>query len=151
MSEKRAFLLWDERIVEKTKGTVLVPGTAKKHDGLLMDQDQLTEVKIALVDGVVRTRDDEEKLIEVRRKSRFLLAWGTCAALGGIPALANTYELEDLLEESYGQTVDPFSYYLAGDSPVINSQTFELDDVPATALPPLYAGFDGVCARHRFL
>ena len=94
---------------------------------MLMDQDQIKEVKIALVDGVVRTRGDEEKLFEVRSKSRFLIAWGTCAALGGIPALANSYELEDLLAESYGQTVDPFSYYLAGDAPVVNTETFKLD------------------------
>jgi F420-non-reducing hydrogenase small subunit len=37
------------------------------------------------VDGAVRTREDEEKLNEVRRKSRFLVTWGTCAAFGGLP------------------------------------------------------------------
>ncbi len=93
---------------------------------MLMDQDQIKDVKIALVDGVVRTRQDEEKLIEVRSKSHFLIAWGTCAGLGGIPVLANDYELEDLLEESYGETVDPFSYYMAGEGSVINSDSFKL-------------------------
>ncbi|MGA9538568.1 MAG: hypothetical protein WBR24_21910, partial [Desulfobacterales bacterium] len=53
-------------------------------------------------------------LTEVRRKSRFLIAWGTCAAFAGLPALANAFELEELIEETYGQSIDPFSYYLRG-------------------------------------
>jgi F420-non-reducing hydrogenase small subunit len=80
---------------------------------MLMDADTIGEVDIALVDGAVRTREDEQQLLEVRSKARFLAAWGTCAAFGGIPAMANQYELEELLDESYGQTIDPFSYYLS--------------------------------------
>ena len=81
---------------------------------MLMDQEQILETDIAVVDGAVRTREDEEKLTEVRRKSRFLIAWGTCAAFAGLPALANAFELEELIEETYGQSIDPFSYYLRG-------------------------------------
>ena len=79
-----------------------------------MDQEQILETDIAVVDGAVRTREDEEKLNEARRKSRFLVAWGTCAAFGGLPALANAFELEELIEETCGQTIDPYSYYLKG-------------------------------------
>jgi F420-non-reducing hydrogenase small subunit len=78
-----------------------------------MDQEEIKEVNFAVVDGAVRTREDEEKLIEMRRKSRFMIAWGTCAVFGGIPALANAYDLEDLINESYGRTTDPFLYYMA--------------------------------------
>jgi len=81
---------------------------------MLMDAGEIGEVDIALVDGAVRVKEDEDLLMEARQKSRFLVAWGTCAAFGGIPALANQYELEDLIEESYGDTVDPFSYYFSG-------------------------------------
>ena len=80
---------------------------------MLMDQEKITEVNYAVVDGVVRTRKDEEKLIEMRRKSRYLIAMGTCAVFGGIPALANSYDLEELISESYRRTTDPFLYYLA--------------------------------------
>ena len=31
-----------------------------------------------------------------------------------MPALANVFELEELIEETYGRTFDPFSYYLKG-------------------------------------
>ncbi len=80
---------------------------------MLMDADTINDVDVALVDGAVRTREDEQLLLEIRRKSRFVAAWGTCAAFGGIPAMANQFELEELLEESYGQAIDPFSYYLS--------------------------------------
>ena len=95
---------------------------------MLMDQEQILETDIAVVDGAVRTREDEEKLIEVRRKSRFLVAWGTCAAFGGLPALANAFELEELIEETYGQTIDPFSYYLKGKIPDAGRHDFGIEE-----------------------
>jgi F420-non-reducing hydrogenase small subunit len=81
---------------------------------MLIDEREIGEVEVAIVDGAVRVKEDEEKLLEVRKKSRYLVAWGTCATFGGIPAFANQYELEELIEESYGQTQDPFAYYLSG-------------------------------------
>ncbi len=81
---------------------------------MLMDQGELKEADVALVEGIARVKEDEEKLKEARNKCRFLVAWGTCAAFGGIPAMANLFELEELIEESYGETLDPMSYYLSG-------------------------------------
>ena len=81
---------------------------------MLIDAEELGEVDVAVVDGVVRVKEDEEKIKEVRHKSRYLVAWGTCAASGGIPAYANQHELEELIEESYGHAKDPFAYYLSG-------------------------------------
>ena len=95
---------------------------------MLMDQEQILETDIAVVDGAVRTREDEEKLNEVRRKSRFLVAWGTCAVFGGLPALANAFELEELIEETYGQTNDPFSYYLKGTIPAAGRHDFGIEE-----------------------
>ena len=81
---------------------------------LLMDQGEIGETELAVVDGAVRVKEDEEKLKETRLKSRYLVAWGTCATLGGIPAMANQFELEELIEESYGHTEDVFAHYLSG-------------------------------------
>ena len=91
---------------------------------MLIDEEELGEVDVAVVDGVVRVKEDEEKIREVRHKCRYLVAWGTCAALGGIPAYANQYELEELLEESYGHAKDPFAYYLSG-SPGVDRATYQ--------------------------
>jgi F420-non-reducing hydrogenase small subunit len=81
---------------------------------MLIDQDTISEVDVALIDGAVRLKEDEEKLEEARMKSRFVVAWGTCASFGGIPAQANRYELEDLIQETYGHTTDAYAYYLSG-------------------------------------
>jgi F420-non-reducing hydrogenase small subunit len=81
---------------------------------MLIDQDHIPEVDVALIDGAVRLKEDEEKLEEARMKSRFVVAWGTCASFGGIPAHANQYELEDLILETYGQASDAYAYYLSG-------------------------------------
>jgi F420-non-reducing hydrogenase small subunit len=81
---------------------------------MLIDSEEIGEVDIAIVDGTVRVKEDEEKLIEARHKSKYLVAWGTCATFGGIPVFANEYDLEELIHESYGETKDTFSYYLSG-------------------------------------
>jgi F420-non-reducing hydrogenase small subunit len=81
---------------------------------MLVDRDQIPEVDVALIDGVVRLKEDQEVVQEARQKSRLLIAWGTCACYGGIPAQANAYELEDLIQETYGRTSDAYAYYLSG-------------------------------------
>jgi F420-non-reducing hydrogenase small subunit len=91
---------------------------------MLIDQDHLQEADVILVDGAVRLKEDREKLEEARAKGRFLVAWGTCAAFGGVPAEANRFELEDLIAETYGHTADLFSYYLSGERGV-QSNTYQ--------------------------
>jgi F420-non-reducing hydrogenase small subunit len=81
---------------------------------MLVDQDHIPEADVALIEGVVRLQEDVEVLREVRLKSQVVIAWGTCACYGGIPAHANRYELEDLIQETYGQTYDAYAYYLSG-------------------------------------
>jgi F420-non-reducing hydrogenase small subunit len=99
---------------EQDELTKLLNRTNISYCPRLMDHDKISEVEVAIVDGVVRVEEDEEKLREARRKSRYMVTWGTCATFGGIPAMANQYDLEELIEESYGQALDPFAYYLSG-------------------------------------
>jgi F420-non-reducing hydrogenase small subunit len=82
---------------------------------MLIDQDRIQEADLVLIDGAVRLKEDQEKLEEARAKSRFVAAWGTCAAFGGIPAEANRFELEDLIAATFGQSADTFAYYLSGE------------------------------------
>lgn len=104
-----AILLDDELLAALTSTTEIV------YCPMLMDQEEIPlGIDLALVDGVVRLKEDEEKLLEVRNKSRYLVAWGTCATLGGIPAHANRFEIEELIQATYGRTEDAFAYYLSG-------------------------------------
>jgi sulfhydrogenase subunit delta len=51
---------------------------------------------IALVEGSVSTPHEAERIQEIRRQSKILIALGTCATAGGIQALRNLTNVEDL-------------------------------------------------------
>ena len=96
---------------------------------MLMDQEDLPESDVILIDGVVRLKEDERRLIEARRRCRHLVAWGTCAAFAGIPGLANRFEVETVIEESYGTTDDAFSYYFSGATGVDGSGAYQRNGI----------------------
>ena len=52
----------------------LTDGTRVRYCPMLMGQEQILETDIAVLDSAVRTREDELKLMEVRRKTRLLVA-----------------------------------------------------------------------------
>ena len=54
-----------------------------------------------LLNGAIRTSEQEEMAVLLRRKSQFLIAYGACAHLGGIPALANQFSREQILKFNY--------------------------------------------------
>ncbi len=54
-----------------------------------------------LLNGAIRTSEQEELAVLLRRKSRYLIAYGACAQLGGIPALANQFPREQVLRFNY--------------------------------------------------
>jgi len=56
---------------------------------------------ISFVEGSVASREDVEKLREIRGKSKILVAMGSCAALGGIPGLRRFAE-EREVKRVYG-------------------------------------------------
>ncbi len=58
-------------------------------------------IDIALVNGAVRTEENEEMALLLRRKSRILVAFGSCAAFGGIPSLSNLSTKEEHFRSIY--------------------------------------------------
>ncbi len=56
-----------------------------------------------LLNGAVRTSEQEELAVMLRRKSQYMIAYGACAQLGGIPALANQFSREQILAFNYEQ------------------------------------------------
>ena len=57
-----------------------------------------------LLNGAIRTTEQEEMAHLLRRKSVYMIAYGACAHLGGIPSLANQFSREHLLQFVYEQT-----------------------------------------------
>ena len=77
--------------------------TGGDHDGPL---------DVALVEGVVASRRDEQTLRRIRARSGTLVALGTCAAWGGIPAADDGADRAALLGEIYGKAADAYDTLL---------------------------------------
>ena len=56
------------------------------------------------LNGAIRTTEQEEMAHLLRRKSKLLLAFGSCSHLGGIPGLANLFDRESILQNVYHES-----------------------------------------------
>jgi F420-non-reducing hydrogenase small subunit len=73
----------------------------KKSDVEAMDDGSIVA---SFVNGAVRTTEQEEMVHLLRRKSQFLIAFGSCSHLGGIPGLANLWDRESIFATAYHET-----------------------------------------------
>jgi coenzyme F420-reducing hydrogenase gamma subunit len=64
--------------------------------------DLTGEYDAALVEGCVSMPHERELLEELRRRSRYLIALGTCAVWGGVAALRNGDDREEMRQVVYG-------------------------------------------------
>jgi len=92
-----------------------------KYFGPLGDGEKLTlpEAKVGLISGGVRNEEHVEVTEEMRRKVDILIALGTCATNGGIPAQANMFKNEEVFGKIFG-----------------NCPTHEPADPPNELIPP---------------
>jgi len=88
---------------------------------VLMDTKEVPDdIDIAIVSGSVRNKENKERLEELRKKSKTLIAYGTCACYGGITGMADLYRPEDVTARIYS------------DNP-----STEAADVPSEVVPEL--------------
>lgn len=75
-------------------------------------------VDIAFVEGTPTNSDEIKKLLKIRKDSKMLVALGTCAATGGVPALVNTLEKKEAIKIYHGMPpqvpmdAKPLKYYV---------------------------------------
>jgi F420-non-reducing hydrogenase small subunit len=68
----------------------------------------------SFINGAVRTTEQEEMVRLLRRKSRLVIAFGSCSHMGGIPGLANLWDRKSIFETAYRDTpstVNPEGVY----------------------------------------
>ena len=58
-------------------------------------------ITATLLNGAIRSTEQEEMAHLMRRKSQFLIAYGSCAVSGGIPGMANQFSREQILKFNY--------------------------------------------------
>jgi len=59
------------------------------------------ELAVSFINGAIRTEEQEEMVKLLRRKSGLVVAFGSCAHIGGIPGLANFWNRETIFERVY--------------------------------------------------
>jgi len=59
------------------------------------------EIDYCFFNGAIRNSENEEIAHLLREKSKNLVAFGSCSYLGGIPGLANMYDIESLCQRIY--------------------------------------------------
>lgn len=57
---------------------------------------------VALIDGAITRRDEIDRIEEIRKRARILVAIGSCACFGGVNRLKNSFDLEAANREVYG-------------------------------------------------
>ncbi len=92
---------------------------------------EIPEAEVGLISGGIRNEEHKNLAREMRKKCKTLIALGSCACFGGIPALANQYMTEELLEKVYRGSV-----------------TTETNGLPREQIPPLT---DRVYAVHEIV
>jgi F420-non-reducing hydrogenase small subunit len=68
-------------------------------------------IAVTFLNGAIRSSEQEEMARLLRRKSQYLIAYGSCAHMGGIPSLANQFSREQM-----------FKYYFEDGPTTINEK-----------------------------
>lgn len=92
-----SFLDIDEAIIELAN---LVEFTRSP----ITDIKEFTPVDVGIVEGAVGNEEEEEVVKELRQNCKILMAWGDCACFGGICAMRNLFDKEDVLRRCYVET-----------------------------------------------
>ena len=109
----------------------LLPSLDFVHMPVLMDHKyfgqtgegselEIPEADVGLISGGIRNEKERHVAEEMRKKCKTLIALGSCACYGGIPAMANMYNVEDLYDKVYR-----------------DSKTTESAATPTKDIPPL--------------
>ncbi|PKP56385.1 hypothetical protein CVT91_13265, partial [Candidatus Atribacteria bacterium HGW-Atribacteria-1] len=74
-----------------------------KHSDLKELEDK--EIDITLHHGTIRTTEHEEIAQILRKKSKVLIAFGSCSCFGGIPGLCNLTDKQQIFNAVYGENL----------------------------------------------
>ncbi|MGE4274735.1 MAG: oxidoreductase [Candidatus Methanomethylophilaceae archaeon] len=90
-------------------------------DGKVSDLEALDDgaITVTLFNGAIRNSENEHMAHLLRQKSTLMMAYGSCAMMGGVPALANTTNTKEILDYVYTKTPTMAAFQNTQKSPVI--------------------------------
>ena len=69
---------------------------------LVQGKNKEEKVDILFVEGAITTNKQKNKLLELRKNAKIIVAIGSCACTGGIPAMKNDIDRNELSKITYG-------------------------------------------------
>ncbi len=102
-----------------------------KYYGQLGDQKHLSlpEADVGIISGGIRNEEHLEVALEMRKRCKLIIALGTCATHGGIPSLANTYTVDEVMDRVFStETTDQPNVYPADGVPPLLDSCYALDE-----------------------
>jgi F420-non-reducing hydrogenase small subunit len=89
----------------------------------------IPDADVGILSGSIRNDEHLEVARAMREKCGTIIALGTCATHGGIPALGNSYHAEDILDRYYHtESTDPTDAYPTVGVPPLLDATYALDE-----------------------
>jgi F420-non-reducing hydrogenase small subunit len=65
---------------------------------------EIPEADIGIISGGIRNEENKRVAEEMRRKCKTIIAIGSCANFGGLPALGNMYTIQQIFDKVYRET-----------------------------------------------
>lgn len=97
----------------------------ERHDGF-----EIPPADVGIISGCIRNDENKAIALEMRKSCKTLISLGSCAAFGGIPALANLGTREDLLEKVFrGSKSTPSSETPTQDIPPLTDRVYAVSEV----------------------
>jgi F420-non-reducing hydrogenase small subunit len=91
---------------------------------------EIPEAEVGLIAGGIRNEEHKKLALEMRKKCKVLIALGSCACFGGIPALANQYITADILEKVYRDSISTESNGLPREEvPPLTDRVYAVSEV----------------------
>ncbi len=98
----------------------------QKGDG---NHIEIPDADVGLISGGIRNGEHLEVALEMRKKCKFIIALGTCATHGGIPAMCNEYKTEDILGRCFStETTDENDFIPSDNIPKLLDACYALDE-----------------------
>ncbi|HMP75388.1 MAG TPA: NADP oxidoreductase [Kiritimatiellia bacterium] len=90
----------DERLLDVADRIELVSSP-------LMDVKGVPEhIDLTIIEGAITNEEDLHKVLAFRKNTKLLMALGDCAITGNVPAMRNTFAIDDLYNRAYIENAD---------------------------------------------
>ncbi len=67
------------------------------------------DLDVIIIEGGIRNDENRELAEMLRKKAKFVIAYGVCAVYGGIPGLGNLHTVDELTQEAYVNSASTYN------------------------------------------